>query len=361
MKNNGNVKKTWSLINSLLRRKNVKKEITLNNDSDQNIESRSVSNFFNNYFTDVAHRMGLLVFNIDNAYLDYVNPVLFSIFMCPSTHFEVKNLIDSLPLKNTQLNDIPVKILRLVSTPLSHWLSSFYNSFVDMGLYPTAFKVGRIIPLFKNGKSLNVSNYRPISTLLSLNKIFEKLTFNRLNNYFEANNIISDRQHGFRKGKNTTSAILQLVSNLLGGFHNKNYTVCIFLDLKKAFDSVNHSILLHKLHCYGIRGNVHDFIQSYLTDRYQYTNVNDVDSDMKLVRSGIPQGSTLGPLLFNIFINDIVTINNYDATLYADDAVFYIQDSTLNGCIVKLNNLIVCLSKWLNCNLLIPNTDKFCL
>ena len=317
-----------------------------------------MSEYVNDYFSNVTARLGVTNISPNNSFLRFLNPVVNSIFMLPSSDFEISNIINSLPLKNTSFDDIPVKILRLISVPLSCWLSAIYNHCLNLGFYPSLLKTARVIPIFKGGNSANVSNYRPISNLLTINKIFEKLTFNRINNFFESGKIISENQHGFRKGRNTTTAILQLINNLLNGFHNKKYTVCIFLDLRKAFDCVNHSILLNKLFTYGVRGGAYKLVESYLSNRSQYSEVNNNVSTIKTIKTGVPQGSILGPLLFNAFINDIVSLKDVEVALYADDAVFYMNDESMTELILRLNKFLDSLSEWLKLNLLVPNTEK---
>ena len=358
MQNNGNMKKTWSLINDLMSRGKVKKNLQINDDNGAKLDDKQMSDYVNDYFSNVTARLGVTNISPNNSFLRFLNPVVNSIFMLPSSDFEISNIINSLPLKNTSFDDIPVKILRLISVPLSCWLSAIYNHCLNLGFYPSLLKTARVIPIFKGGNSANVSNYRPISNLLTINKIFEKLTFNRINNFFESGKIISENQHGFRKGRNTTTAILQLINNLLNGFHNKKYTVCIFLDLRKAFDCVNHSVLLNKLFTYGVRGGAYKLVESYLSNRSQYSEVNNNVSTIKTIKTGVPQGSILGPLLFNAFINDIVSLKDVEVALYADDAVFYMNDESLTELILRLNKFLDSLSEWLKLNLLVPNTEK---
>ena len=153
-------------------------------------------------------------------------------------------------------------------------------------------------------------------------------------------------------------AIFNLTNDILKTFNSKQFTIALFLDLKKAFDTVNLNILLHKLSFYGVRGNDLNFIRSYLTNRRQYVNINGSSSGVKNVSVGVPQGSVLGPLFFNIFINDICSISTAKKILFANDAVFYITDSSLQSCIYKLNQLFNQLSKWLLNNKLIANGSK---
>ena len=236
MQHNKDVKKTWNLVNSLLNRTKSNKDLVLSNENNQVLEGKQLSNFINNYYSNITVRLGLMNLNLNNVFMIYVTPVLFSfyafMFMRPSAENEVLDLICSLPLKGTHLDDIPSKILKLVAKPLSFWLSKFYNCFIDKGLYPSILKMARVIPIHKGGNLSSVSNYRPISTLLSVNKIFEKLTYNRINDFVEKNNILSNCQHGFTKGSNTTIAILKLVSYLLSSLNNKIYCLCVFGPVK---------------------------------------------------------------------------------------------------------------------------------
>ena len=221
--------------------------------------------------------------------------------------------------------------------------------------------LARVIPVYKSGSRHSCSNYRPISNLLTLNKIIEKLTFNRITSFLKYCNILTPRQFGFTEGKNITSAIFQFTSNIICNLDRKLYTICLFLDMRKAFDSVNHTLLLGKLEQYGFRGLFNDFLSSYLSNRRQYTSVNNLDSDTLSVESGVPQGSTLGPVLFNIFINDITNIGSrlhVESVLFADDAVFYISAESIDQCSRLMTEFIEMLDDWLKINLLKANVSK---
>ena len=145
-------------------------------------------------------------------------------------------------------------------------------------------------------------------------------------------NILSNLQYGFRKAKSTTQAIFVLTNDFLYSFHRKCYTIVLFLNLSKAFDTINRDLLVHKLSLYGFRGVTNSFLSSYLSDRKQYVNIGVHKSDVESINYGVPQGSVLGPLLFNVFINDIVMVGEARKILFADDAVFYVTEETLDLC-----------------------------
>lgn len=184
-------------------------------------------------------------------------------------------------------------------------------------------KVGTITPLFKKGNKKLISNYRPVSVLPTVAKIFEKILFLQLNNYFVSNNLISKSQYGFRKNLSTVHAIQNLLDSVFKAFESKMPALSLHFDLAKAFDTIDHEILLGKLKLYGLNDSAMKLLPSYLSNRQQMVKFNtpngDVFSKICQVNAGVPQGSILGPLLFNIFINDLPKVVDYQTYLFADD------------------------------------------
>ena len=166
-------------------------------------------------------------------------------------------------------------------------------------------KTVKVIAIHKKDSKLEVSNYRPISLLSNIEKIFEKLMHSRLNEFLEERQILYYKQFGFRKDFSTNHAILNLLEIIQKALDGGQIACGIFIDLEKAFDTVSHDILLEKLDLYGIRGISNDWFRSYLSDRSQIVSINGFNSDYKTVKYGVTQGSVLGPLLLLIFINDL--------------------------------------------------------
>ena len=179
-------------------------------------------------------------------------------------------------------------------------------------------KKAKIIPIRKAGSKDRGSNYRPISILSAVSMVFEKLLYIRLEKFSSSYKIISKQQFGFRQGYSTETVITD-VCNILRNNSNNRYISCIFLDLSKAFDAVNHKILREKLDKYGIRGNMHKLLQSYLSDCLQYTECNHTESARSKIVSGVPQGSTLVPLLFSLNINDLPQQTKFHTNLFVYD------------------------------------------
>ena len=184
-------------------------------------------------------------------------------------------------------------------------------------------KTAKVIPVFKSGDKSQFNNYRPIALLPKFSKMFEKLLEKRLNSFLTKYNIINESQYGFQSVRSTAMAINDLVESVADALDNKMSTIGVFIDLKKAFDTLNHEILVKKLEHYGIQGIASKWIISYLTSRKQYVNIQDTSSEHKEILCGIPQGSTLGPKLFIIYINEICNISpTLKFTLFADEKYF---------------------------------------
>ena len=211
-------------------------------------------------------------------------------------------------------------------------------------------KLSKVIPIFKSGAKCDLSNYRPISLLSVISKVFEKLISIRVMSFIEKHSILSPTQYGFRPESSTEFAILNIVSSCYENINEKLFTGLIMIDLKKAFDSVTHSILLQKLEHYGFRGNVFNLFSSYLSNRQQYVSVNNVNSSTHNIKYGVPQGSVLGPLRFLLYINDLGNSCDSTSRLFADDTCVIAKGTSPAQLEQQLNHELKQIAAWINAN-----------
>lgn len=347
----GNPKSHWNSINSILgRNSNLTNTIRLNP------HCADISGKFNEHFLDSA------TFNDTTGgdYLNYLhNSPPFSMYLPPVSHNEIEKYICALNTDSSGYDDIPPKVIKHSSALLTLPVTHIINLTFKTGIFPDKLKIAKVIPVHKKGDKTDVNNYRPISVLPAFSKIFEKAISNRLKNYLETNGLISKYQHGFRSNHSTESAILQFTNNIYTSLERKQYVVGVFMDLSKAFDTINHQILISKLRHIGVRGLALRLFESYITNRSQAVCCNGKYSDLRFLFAGVPQGSILGPTLFIIYINDIIhSSSKFKFTMYADDTNLLLEDSDLETLHSNLLKELDLVNYWLKSNKLKLNLAK---
>ena len=261
-----------------------------------------------------------------------------SIYLDTPDFTEVYNAINSLNInKATGYDNTPARFLRITSSVITPYLQTFIDFCFTNGVFPTNCKIAKIVPIFKKGNRKDLSNYRPISILTCYSKIFERIIYNRFISFLNKHKVIQNTQYGFRSEVSTNHALIDVVTNIFDNINSNKYTGLIFLDLTKAFDTVNQNILLSKLAHYGIRGQANNLIRSFL-NRKQYVHINEKTFPLLTNSLGVPQGSILGPLLFLLYINDLPSSVNCTPTLFADDTCRALSDKNLTSLSSHINN-----------------------
>jgi hypothetical protein len=286
------------------RKKHTNKLTTTFVSNDKKISSpNEVANHFCKYFTNIGVNLAKDIPNSTvshRSYLsgNYVNSMSLEL----TTEEEIVEIINLLRSGTAAgYDNIPISALKNSVSVISEPIAHIINLSISSGIVPDLMKIARVIPLFKSGDYRYFQNYRPVSVLPIFSKLLEKVVFKRITNYIDKSSILSDNQYRFRKKLSTYLAIMRLYDGLTSAIDRREFTVGIFRDLSKAFDTVNHDILFNKLQHYGIRRLALDWIKSYFFNRLQYVQHNDTSSTYKIIKCGVPQGSILGPLVSSIY------------------------------------------------------------
>ena len=357
--NFSNIKKIWEGINSLLGRLNKpRKDITALKCPRTNQVSHNPSDFpdiMKKYFSSIGYNLASKMPNPPKQFTEYLPKLNFdgSFFFNPVSPSDIELEIMTTPINKVYgLYSFPNRILRSAKHIISQPLSLPINKSLENGVYPSKLKLAKVIPIYKSDDESDPSNFRPISLLSVFNRIFEKMMYYRLKSFLEQHNILHDSQYGFREKRSTEHALLDIINQIETNMGAELYSCGIFIDLRKAFDTVDHQILLSKLHHYGVRGITNRWFSSYLLGGQQTTQIGANNTSKKeTILSGVPQGSVLGPLLFLIYINDISnSADQLKFYLFADDTHMLYADRNPKSLETMVNHELSNVYDWLIAN-----------
>lgn len=343
-------KQKWNFVNKL---RNANKPNILPENLSDSDSACQFNTKFNNCTT---------VFSDENRMrcVFYLLPTLNSFVFLPLFDYEINDIINSFTnLDSMDFDGINIKLLKMFSINNTNFISNFINQSVISSEFPESLKKATITPIFKSGNKNILSNYRPISILPSFSKIIEKALTKKMYNFLNHTKFFASNQYGFIKGKNTESALLEFNKFILNSIDKNKKTVAVFLDIAKAFDNVNHSLLILKLEHAGFRGCILNWFISYLANRKQRVKVRDTLSDYSISNRGVPQGSILGPLLFLVFINDFCKLKLLGKMItYADDSVLLYSCDNLLDLNLQIEADLIEIRKWFSINDLTLNLNK---
>ena len=324
-------------------------------------DGKEIADRFNNLFVNGGSTLAKEIPPVSKSPTEYRKENMMNCFYIrPVTEIEIVDIIIS-DFKDSAAgwDELKPSVIRgikeFIKMPLRHICNLSFNT----GVFPWELKVANVVPIFKSGDDMLFSNYRPVSVLPVFSEVIERLMYNRLIGFINDNDLLYEYQFGFQKGQSTYMALVILLDKISEALENGECVVGVFLDFSKAFDTVDHDILLMKMKSYGIIDTAYDWFKSYLCDRVQYVTYNAMQSNRSAITCGVPQGSTLGPLLFLLYINDLSSVSkSCFSVLFPDDTNVFIKGKNLQELCNRLNDEPNNIQNWISCNKLSLNVLK---
>ena len=359
--NKSNTKKLWSILKEVINKRKsgiLPQKFCIG--GSMTSDPVVIANTFNKYFTNIGSDLAKKIPITNTNPLSYLNNSnSYSMYIEPVEKEEVVRIISKLrnasPGYDAIRSDVIKETYKYYLTPLVHVL----NLSLTQGFFPDCMKVANVVPIYKSKDHNSIANYRPVSILPLFSKILERLMYNRLMTFISKHKILYQYQFGFRQGHSTTMAVTVVLDKIISAIDEGNIAIGVFLDFQKAFDTVNHNILVDKLEKYGVRGIALDWIKDYLQRRKQYVTFGHMHSDYLDIKCGVPQGSILGPLLFLLYINDLVDVSTVlTPIIFADDTNVFIKGTSVDTLMNTMNTELNKIYQWLNTNKLSLNISK---
>lgn len=364
-RNTLNLKKTWSIINELIfnkKRANQPVQTQLKTSNSTSKDPQQCANIFNDYFVSAAENLvqHLPRSNDYQLYMQRINTSPNKFDFAETSSTEILKIINNLKISTAVGHDeISSKFVQHFAAELSPTLARLVNTIIAENSIPEILKVSRVLPIYKSGDKLDVSNYRGISIFTPFAKVVEIVLQNRLKIFLQENKIIHPLQFGFTEKSNTTAATLQLISTIQENLDKGQRVACLLIDLSKAFDCVDRILLVEKLKMINFSEKSVALIKSYFECRKQFVQLGEIKSDLQYIQKGVPQGSNNGPIFFNIYINDLFNLPlNGCIQLYADDLALVYSATDLIVLENQLQSDMDIILKWCNDNLLQINFKK---
>ena len=357
-----NSRKTWQTINELTSRKSGKESVTslkVNGVSAAN--PTMLSNEFNNNFATIGSKLACNINTSDSDnYLKYLTNIDKEFQLCATTTDKVLSLLNKLnKSKATGLDMTSAWLIWEYEDLICIPICNIFNRSIGQGIFPDDWKCARVGPLFKAGDRNDVNNYRRISVISVVAKVFERIVYDQLYAYLEEHSIICKYQSGFRSTHTTVPALLEATDTWAYNIDRGKINAVVFLEFKKAFDTVDHKILLSKLSHYSICRNAYKWFKSYLENRTQMFSINGSLSNNRSLTCGVPQWTILGPLLFLLYINDLPNCScNCELRLYADETLLTYAGDCVANLQLYFNLDLENVRNWLGANILTLNMTK---